>query len=195
MAKKIKRIKESVTIVEYEKLKVFISESVSIRENSKLNLLRTFTILFYTGLRLNELQTLRIADIKELLLTGTVKVELDKTSTERKLYLSDSFKEELVKLFELDEDGENRVIAKGANKNKRTGIHHMTFISQVNKVMKEALGDGFTSHSFRQGLISEMASKSVNVKTISKFIGHSDVKTTLRYVTPTDSDVSQALVR
>jgi len=53
MAKKIKRIKESVTIVEYEKLKVFISESVSIRENSKLNLLRAFTILFYTGLRLN----------------------------------------------------------------------------------------------------------------------------------------------
>jgi len=195
MAKKIKRIKESVTLTEYEKLMIFLDESVNIRENSKLNLKRAFTILFYTGLRLNELQALRVGDIQKLLLTGTVKVELDKTSTERKLYLSDNFKEALLKLFDFEEDAENRVIAKGANKNKKSGIHHMTFIIQVNKVMKEALGDGFTSHSFRQGLISEMASKSVNVKTISKFIGHSDIKTTLNYVKPTDSDVSQALVR
>ena len=61
--------------------------------------------------------------------------------------------------------------------------------------MKDALGDGFTSHSFRQGLISEMASKSVNVKIISQFIGHSDVKTTLHYVKPTDNDIENALVR
>jgi len=61
--------------------------------------------------------------------------------------------------------------------------------------MKEALGDGFTSHSFRQGLISEMGSKSVNVKIISKFIGHKDIKTTLGYIKPTDSDIENALVR
>jgi len=195
MSKKIKRIKENVTTKEYKKLMRFVNESESMRENSKQNLLRAFTILFYTGLRVNELQALTIGDIKELINNRSVKLELDKTSTERKLYLSNDFEEELYNIFDLDEESENRVIAKGANKNRRTPIHPITFIAQINKVMKEALGDGFTSHSFRQGLISEMASKSVNVKIISQFIGHSDVKTTLHYVKPTDNDIENALVR
>jgi len=195
MSKKIKRIKENVTTKEYKKLMSFVNESESMRENSKQNLLRAFTILFYTGLRVNELQALTIGDIKELINNRSVKLELDKTSTERKLYLSNDFEEELLNIFDLDEESENRVIAKGANKNRRTSIHPITFIAQINKVMKDALGDGFTSHSFRQGLISEMASKSVNVKIISQFIGHSDIKTTLHYVKPTDNDIENALVR
>jgi len=40
-----------------------------------------------------------------------------------------------------------------------------------------------------------MGSKSVNVKIISKFIGHKDIKTTLGYIKPTDSDIENALVR
>ncbi|CAA6805384.1 MAG: Unknown protein [uncultured Sulfurovum sp.] len=195
MSKKIERIKENVTIKEYKKLMSFTKEHESLRDNSKLNLLRAFTILFYTGLRVNELQALRIGDIKELIKNRSVKVELDKTSTERKLYLSNDFEKALLELFDLNEDDENRVIAKGANKNKKSGIHPITFITHINKIMKESLGTGFTSHSFRQGLISEMGSKSVNVKIISKFIGHRDVKTTLGYIKPTDSDISQSLVR
>jgi site-specific recombinase XerD len=62
-------------------------------------------------------------------------------------------------------------------------------------VIKEILGDGYTSHSFRQGLITEMGAKGVNVKIIAKFIGHSDVKTTMRYMKPTDDDVRGAMVR
>jgi len=195
MSKKFDRIKENVTTKEYKKLMTFVKEHESLRENSKLNLLRAFTILFYTGLRLNELQALRVGDIKELIKNRSVKVELDKTLSERKLYLSDDFERELLNIFDLDEDSENRVISKGANKNKKSGIHPITFIAHVNKIMKECLGDGFTSHSFRQGLISEMGSKSVNVKIISKFIGHRDIKTTLGYIKPTDSDIENALVR
>ncbi|MCH9740982.1 MAG: site-specific integrase, partial [Epsilonproteobacteria bacterium] len=123
MSKKIERIKENVTSKEYKKLMEFVREHDNLRENSKLNLMRAFTILFYTGLRVNELQALRVGDIKELIKNRSVKVELDKTSTERKLYLSDDFEEELLSIFDLEEDSENRVIAKGANKNKKDGIH------------------------------------------------------------------------
>jgi len=62
-------------------------------------------------------------------------------------------------------------------------------------MMKDVLGSGYTSHSFRQGLITEMGSKSINTKIISKFIGHSDVKTTMRYINPTDDDIVNAMVR
>jgi len=195
MKTKTKRIKENVTEVEYKKLMTFVRGNDSMRENTKLNLLRTFTILYYTGLRLNEIQELRISNIKELLENGTTKIRLSKTNTERKLYLTDEFKKQLVKLFDVNEDFENRVIVKGSNKNKRSGINIITFITQINDVMKNILGTGFTSHSFRQGLITEMGSKSINVKIISQFIGHRNISTTLGYIQPTDDDIKNSLIR
>jgi len=194
--KSIKRIKENITIVEQKKLIAHLRGDTSIRENTRLNLLRTFTILFYTGMRLNELQDLRVKDIKELLKKETVKVLSKKTSSERKLYLTKEFKKQLTPLFDFQlEDDKNRVIAKGSNKNKRTGINPITFIQQVNAYLKEVLGTGFSSHSFRQGIISEFGAKGVNIKIISKFVGHSDIKTTMRYITPTDEDIMANLIR
>ena len=119
--KEIKRIKENITEVEYKKLMSFIRGNEILRENTKQNLLRTFTILFFTGLRLNEVQELKIKDIKNLLQDGNVKIDISKTSTQRKLYLTNSFQKELVKLFDFkNEDDENRIISKGSDKNKRT---------------------------------------------------------------------------
>jgi integrase len=92
-------------------------------------------------------------------------------------------------------DLQARVIAKGSSKSQRTGINPIVFIAQVNQVMKGILGNGYTSHSFRQGLITEMGSRSINTKIISKFIGHSDVKTTMRYINPTDEDLQKAMIR
>ena len=118
--KEIKRIKENITEVEYKKLMSFIRGNEILRENTKQNLLRTFTILFFTGLRLNEVQELKIKDIKNLLQDGNVKIDISKTSTQRKLYLTNSFQKELVKLFDFkNEDDENRIISKGSDKNKR----------------------------------------------------------------------------
>ena len=194
--KKIKRIKENIKEVEFKKLMASVRGSESLRANTKSNLLRTFVILYFTGMRLNELQDLRVKDIKELIDNGTVKIFLKKTSSERKLYLTEKFKKEIIKLFDFKiENDENRIISKGANKNKRSAINNITFIQQINKFMKSILGTGFSSHSFRQGIISEFGAKGVNIKIISKFVGHSDVKTTMRYITPTDEDIMSNLIR
>ena len=194
--KEIKRIKENITEVEYKKLMTFVRGNETFRENTKLNLLRTFTILFFTGLRLNEVQELKIKDIKNLLENGNVKIDISKTSTQRKLYLSNAFQKELVKLFDLkNENDENKIITKGANKNKTTSINNIVFIQQVNKVIKDILGEGFSAHSFRQGLITEMGSKSINIKIISQFVGHKNVSTTMGYIKPTDEQIFKNLIR
>ena len=197
MRKNIKRIKESITEVEYKKLMNALRGDESLRQTSKTNLLRAFTLLYFTGLRLNEVQNLTLSNIKELLDLGQTKLILSKTSSERKLYAGEAFQKQLRRLFELDRvmDLDSRVIAKGSNKSKKEGISHDVFIKQVNAVMNSILGEGYTSHSFRQGLITEMGAKGVNVKIISQFIGHSDVKTTMRYIKPTDDDVRGAMVR
>ena len=193
----VKRIKESITETEYKKLMSYVRGDDSIRDHSKQNLLRAFTILYFTGLRLNELQQMRLYHIVELLELGSTKLILPKTTSERKLFAGDAFKKQLFKLFDLsdDIDKDERVITKGAIKSNRTGINSDVFIKQVNSKMKEILGSGYTSHSFRQGLITEMGSKQINTKIISKFIGHSDVKTTMRYINPTDEDLKGAMIR
>jgi len=193
----IKRIKESITQEEYKKLMNSVRGDDTIRETTQQNLLRTFSILYFTGLRLNELQQMRLSHIKELLELGHTKLILPKTKSERKLFAGDEFKKQIVKLFTIDDttDFEARVITKGSVKSGRTGINHDVFIKQVNLKMKVILGNGYTSHSFRQGLITEMGSKQINTKIISKFIGHSDVKTTMRYINPTDEDLKNAMIR
>ena len=194
--KEFKKIKENITEVEYKKLMSFVRGNETLRLNTKQNLLRTFTILFFTGLRLNEVQELKIIDIKNLLENGNVKIDISKTSTQRKLYLTNSFQKELLKLFDFTiEDDENRIISKGSNKNKKTSINKIVFIQQVNKIIKEILGEGFSSHSFRQGLITEMGSKSINIKIISQFVGHKNISTTMGYIKPTDEQIRGALVR
>ncbi len=194
--KEFKKIKENITEIEYKKLMSFVRGNETLRSNTKQNLLRTFTILFFTGLRLNEVQELKIIDIKNLLQNGNVKIDISKTSTQRKLYLTNSFQKELLKLFDFTtEDDENRIISKGSNKNKKTSINKIVFIQQVNKIIKEILGEGFSSHSFRQGLITEMGSKSINIKIISQFVGHKNISTTMGYIKPTDEQIRYALVR
>ena len=194
--KVIKRIKENITENEYKKLMTYVRGDESLRKNTKLNLLRTFTILFFTGLRLNEIQELRIRDIKKLIDEENIKINISKTSSERKLYLSNSFKKELLKIFDFTkEDLSNRVITKGSSKNKKVGINNIVFIQQVNSVIKNILGKGFSSHSFRQGLITEMGSKSINIKIISQFVGHKNISTTMGYIKPTDDQIMNSLVR
>lgn len=197
MRKNIKRIKESITETEYKKLMNSVRGDEFLRQTSKTNLLRAFMLLYFTGLRLNEVQNLTLWHIRELLEQGQAKLILSKTKSERKLFAGEQFIKELKKLFSVDEfvDLESRVITKGSVKSKREGINSDVFIKQVNAVMKSILGEGYTSHSFRQGLITEMGSKGVNVKIIAKFIGHCDVKTTMRYIKPTDDDVRGAMVR
>jgi integrase/recombinase XerD len=194
--KEFKKIKENITEVEYKKLMSFVRGNETLRLNTKQNLLRTFTILFFTGLRLNEVQELKIIDIKNLLKNGNVKIDISKTSTQRKLYLTNSFQKELLKLFDFkNELDDSKIISKGSDKNKKTSINKIVFIQQVNKTIKEILGEGFSSHSFRQGLITEMGSKSINIKIISQFVGHKNISTTMGYIKPTDEQIRDALVR
>ena len=192
MKSTIKRIKENITEAEYKKLIYGVQGNDRLKKHTKQNLVRAFTLLYFTGLRLNEVQELTVGHIKELLEQGATKLILSKTKSERKLYAGKEFQKYLKRLFELQGDLANKVIKKGSS---NEGLHPIFFITQVNSVMKSILGEGYTSHSFRQGLITEMGSKGVNVKIIAQFIGHSDVKTTLRYIKPTDDDVRGAMVR
>jgi len=116
-----------------------------------------------------------------------------KTKSERILYFSEKSIKEISKYFDTTAGDSDFVICSWGN--PKTKLHNISLISLVNAYMHKVLGEGFTSHSFRQGLLAEMGAKSINPKIIQSFINHSDVKTTLRYIKPTENDVKMSLIR
>ena len=188
-----RRIKKSFTEKEYKILMSHTKGDDSLKEFNRKRFLMIFSLLYYSGVRINELRQIKYKHIKEIIQNGETIIETYKTKNERILYFSDKARKEMKKYFDLTEDENNYVISSWNNpKNK---MHEISLINLVNKYMKKVLGGGFTSHSFRQGLLTEMGSRSINPKIIQSFIGHSDVKTTLRYIKPTAADVKMSLVR
>ncbi len=51
-----------------------------------------------------------------------------------------------------------------------------------------------SDYTINSEIITDM-SKSINPKFIKEFIGHSDIKTTMRYIRPTDEDLKKCLIR
>ena len=188
-----RRIKKSITEKEYKLLMSHTKGDDSLKEFNRKRFLMIFSLLYYSGVRINELSQIKYKHIKEIIQNGETIIVTYKTKNERILYFSDQARKEMKKYFDLTEDENNYVIASWNNPKNR--MHEISLISLVNKYMKKVLGEGFTSHSFRQGLLTEMGSRSINPKIIQSFIGHSDVKTTLRYIKPTAADVKMALVR
>ncbi len=188
-----RRIKRSITEKEYKMVMSHTKGDESLKEFNRKRFLMIFWLLYYSGARVNELSQIRYRHIKEIIQNGETVIVTYKTKNERILYFSDQAIKEVKKYFDLPEDGNNYVIASWNNPKNR--MHEISLINLVNKYMKKVLGEGFTSHSFRQGLLTEMGSRSINPKIIQSFIGHSDVKTTLRYIKPTAADVKMSLVR
>jgi integrase/recombinase XerD len=191
--KPIKQIKEYITEIEYQKLMTYLNGKDKLHACTKSNLARTFTLLYFTGCRLNEIKQLTVKDIKTIIEHNEFIIVTPKTHKERKLFFSKNAIKEIRKLFDMSkENNENYII--GAKGDYSKTPSDITFIATVNKFIQEVLSKRYSSHSFRSGLITEM-SKSVNPKFIQKFIGHSDINTTMRYIKPTDEDLRACLVR
>lgn len=192
--KHIKRVKKSITAKEYKKLMSFVRGDEDIKSFNQKRFLKIFSLLYYSGLRVNEITQIKYSHIAEIVNTGETIIISHKTKRERVLYFSDSAIKELKKYFIYEEDELNNYCITSWGNPQKT-FHEVSLIQLVNKYIKNVLGDNYTSHSFRQGLITEMGSKSVNPRVIQSFIGHQNVSTTLGYIKPTENDIKSSLVR
>jgi len=189
----MKRIKESITEQEHKQILTYLNGKQTLSLNTKQNIKTTLILLYYTGMRINELQQLTIKDLKKLIIEKELIIETFKTKKERKLYISNNAVKELKKLFDYKKEDDNNLIIRSKGNPNKT-INNLTFINTINKFIQEALNSNrYTSHSYRQNLITQM-SKSINTKFIQQFIGHSDIKTTMRYIKPTNEELRECVV-
>lgn len=168
-------------------------------------LTRAFVLLYYGGFRISELLQITRANIHSILGVETEKgteksgafslTNATKTKTARLVLFSKNGVAAIKEIFEMDWDPEiddmNRLVFEPRNKNsKALGKHG--FLKLINFHIQEALGPTFSSHSFRKGIISDMLNKRIPLKTVSQFIGHSDIKTTILYHSISEEDMKEA---
>lgn len=194
--KHTKRIKESIGEAEYKRLISFTKGDEDIKPFTRERFLKIYTLLYYTGMRLNEISQLRVIDLRSIIKDKEVKIVTHKQKMERKLFFSDESIKRIKKLFEDDLNLKDDVKLIRKQNSPYSTLSPVNLIDTVNKHIQKALGDkSYTSHSFRQGLITEYASKGINTKIIQAFIGHRDTKTTMMYIRPTKNDIRDTLVR
>lgn len=192
--KSITRIKEAIGELEYKKLMSATRGDEELKEHTKERFLLVFTLLYHTGLRLNELMQFKYEDIQKFLDEKEGKAVASKQGIERRIFISEEGVKQIKKTFKCTElNAKYYIISK---RNAPTiNLHPVTFIKSVNAQLKKVLGSGYTSHSFRRGLITEMARKGVNQAFIRDFIGHKNSSTTAEYIKATKTDLKNSMVR
>lgn len=167
--KKVTKIRENITEIEYQKLLTYLNGKENLNVNTKINLKRTFILLYYTGMRINEIKQLKVKDIHLILKNEEIIILSHKTRKERKLFFSKDAVKQIKKQFVFEErvsDDDFIITVKG---NATKVPNNSTYIAYVNRFIQEVLGHRYSSHSFRAGIITDMA-KSINPKFIQKFI-------------------------
>ena len=192
--KKISKIKENVTEQQYKLLLSSLRGNTSMRKVRKERLLKIFVILYNLGIRVNEVSQFTNNMLNELLDNGKLIIESHKQGSEKIVYLTAKSKKEIKKIFD-DIPHNNNYIFVSERGSKRDTLEPSSMIRDVNSYIKSIFGSNtrLTSHSFRQTLISNLATSGINTKIIQNLIGHKSINTTYRYITTSEADLTSAL--
>jgi len=192
--KKISKIKENITEQQYKLLLSSLRGNTSMRKVRKERLLKIFVILYNLGIRVNEVSQFTNNMLNELLDNGKLIIESHKQGSEKIVYLTAKSKKEIKKIFE-DIPHNNNYIFVSERGSKGNTLEPSSMIRDVNSYIKSIFGSNtrLTSHSFRQTLISNLATSGINTKIIQNLIGHKSINTTYRYITTSEADLTSAL--
>jgi len=98
-------------------------------------------------------------------------------------------------VFANTQSDDNYVFVSERGKSKTSVMNPISVIRDINSYLKDVFGQDtrITSHSFRQTLISNLATAGVNTKIIQNLIGHKSINTTYRYIKTTEVDIMKSL--
>jgi len=186
----MKRIRKNITKKEYLKLKRYLENDNNLRTSSKRNLTTTITILYHTGIRITEISSFKVKNLKELITTNSTIIKTAKTNSEREIFISKTAKKEIIELYEkFYTDLEDNVQIVYPKNSKFDSISKPVLIRQTNDFLRKVLGSGFSSHSFRSSLITDLARQGANIGFIQQYIGHKSLQATQRYIKPEKNDL------
>ncbi len=143
--------------------------------------------LFYSGLRIAEALALDVEDVD--MEKKKIYVRSGKGNKSRTIPMSD-------KLYDILEDYcQWRVESNAFFATEKTGRLSKVRVQALVRETRRALGwkRTITPHSFRHSFASRLVEKNVNIVSVSKLLGHSDLKTTSIYTHASMSQLEEAV--
>lgn len=191
------RNKKPITDIEYKKLMKHTKGDEDIKENTKEKFLRTWILLYFTGCRISELTHITVKDVRNIVKKNEFSLMNNtKTKKPRLVYFSDTAIKEIKDVFKFDLDNlEDRCYVIRSWDRYYDRVNERAFTQQVNKYIHSLLGELYSSHSFRTGIITDMLNHGINTKVVKEFIGHASTNTTLRYYKVGEKEIKKALIR
>lgn len=188
-----RKIKKSIKKEDFLRLKeVFELKKLDLlnsgKKNVKFQLLRlhniniAFTLLYYTGMRMSELQNIKMSDVVEAIQTNELYIYQSKIDTVRCATISTNgvaeFKEVINEyLNEIDRD--TYVLRRWGKPKQNLSVGYLE--RTLNSFLRTALGQRYSTHSFRRGLINDMIIQGYSTIEVQKMIGHKHISTTSIY--------------
>ena len=181
---------------EYEDLMMYVNQQV-LKPTSQDKLRKAFCLSYYFGTRISELLLLTREDIFSLINSEKGILSLSnatKTKRPRLILVGKKGVQEIRDLFEMEWDPMiDNMKEKVFQGHKGSELGVPGFTKFLNTHIRAGLDSKlFSSHSFRAGIITSMLKNRVDIATVSKFIGHSNVSVTLSYHRPQESDLMEA---
>ncbi len=147
------------------------------------------TTLFYTGMRISEALALSVEDVD--IGSGWIAVRHAKGRKTRKIPICNTLREKL-----LDYVGWRVFNAGHFFATKKTGKLSVGTVQNTIRGTRERLGctKNVTAHVFRHSFASELVRKDVNIVSISRLLGHSNLKTTSVYTHVAQDQLIEAVL-
>lgn len=177
---------------EYKILKSYIN-GMETFGSTKIKWIRSLELLYMSGMRVSEILDIRIKDIQNGIKNGELSVFVKKQKIIRHIPLSEKSIGVLKRLIENEIDTDGYFIHK--RNSVRNNLNPIGFTKDFNQLIQLVLGNNFSTHSFRKGIITEMGVSGINPKLIQHFVSHKNISTTLNYINPTSDDIRQCLLR
>jgi len=178
---------------EFQTLLDYLQEA-KMRDRAKSNAMKAFHLLFYFGFRVSEIVDLKNHHIKKMEREKLISLGNDtKTKTPRDAYIADAHIEILKDIFQeslLDEDDFTLI---SPTFHPKDYYSKGSLTRMLNRVIHKALGDQYSTHSFRAGYITSLHRADVSIKVIQEIIGHTKSTTTMRYITVSDEEKRDAV--
>lgn len=167
----------------YQKREFLTEEEIKILINTPMQVEHTknaFIFACFTGLRLNDLQKLKFSDIKD----DYLYIEQTKTKEVLRLKLSPTAVDILEHQKEIQVNSQNVFSLKDKNQ-----------VSLIIKrwIMRSGIKKNITFHCSRHTFATLLLTNGVDIYTVSKLIGHKDLKTTQIYAKIVDQKKDDAI--
>jgi site-specific recombinase XerD len=188
------KIRLNIYPEEFQKIIKYIDNNHTMKVHSKNNAKKAFYLLYYIGFRCHELTLLYVNHIHEMVKFQKISLGNNtKTKTARDAHISDFHVDILKEVFKeaLFEDGRFALIRPWGSPMEQYSPSSLNEL--LNRIIHKALGEQYSTHSFRGGFITQLDEAGCSLTVIQEEVSHKNLATTARYIRVTEERKRRAV--